>query len=62
MDEQYNMLDLVYYPPWTRIGPYLIGMITAYLITRLNGKLSLKKVLEYFNLSKLSIIIENIIN
>ncbi|CAB0032047.1 unnamed protein product [Trichogramma brassicae] len=42
MDEQYNMLDVLYDPPWTRIGPYLIGMITAYIVTRLDGKLHLK--------------------
>ncbi|KAL7303579.1 hypothetical protein TKK_0003736 [Trichogramma kaykai] len=42
MDEQYNMLDVLYDPPWTRIGPYLIGMITAYVVTRLDGKLHLK--------------------
>lgn len=37
------MLDIFYYPPWMRIGPYLIGIITAYLLTRINKKLCINK-------------------
>ncbi|XP_014482754.1 PREDICTED: nose resistant to fluoxetine protein 6-like [Dinoponera quadriceps] len=43
LDEQYRLLDVLYDPPWTRIGPYIIGMITAYVILKLNKKLILKR-------------------
>ncbi|XP_070524251.1 nose resistant to fluoxetine protein 6 [Cardiocondyla obscurior] len=43
LDEQYEFLELLYYPPWVRIGPYIIGMITGYMISKLNKKVNLKK-------------------
>ncbi|XP_012253857.2 nose resistant to fluoxetine protein 6-like [Athalia rosae] len=43
MDAQYNMLHILYDPPWTRIGPYIIGVATAYILLRLNHKLDLKR-------------------
>ncbi|XP_046739404.1 nose resistant to fluoxetine protein 6-like isoform X2 [Diprion similis] len=43
MDAQYNMLDILYDPPWTRIGPYIIGVGTAYILIKLNKKLDVKK-------------------
>ncbi|KAK0160025.1 hypothetical protein PV328_007472 [Microctonus aethiopoides] len=43
LDMQWNMLDIFYYPPWMRIGPYLIGIITAYSLTRINKKLCINK-------------------
>ncbi|XP_003424053.1 nose resistant to fluoxetine protein 6-like isoform X2 [Nasonia vitripennis] len=43
MDQQYHMLDVLYDPPWTRIGPYIVGMITAYIVIRLNNKLELRR-------------------
>jgi len=42
--ELYNFLNVLYYPPWIRIGPYIIGMITAYILMKLNYKLTLKRV------------------
>lgn len=44
------MLDILYDPPWTRIGPYIIGMMTAYIIIKLNNRLHLHKVLNYSNM------------
>lgn len=44
LDEQYRLLNVLYYSPWTRIGPYIIGMITAYVALKLNKKLVLKRV------------------
>lgn len=38
------MLNVLYDPPWTRIGPYIVGMITAYILIKLNNKLPLKTV------------------
>ncbi|KAF5279566.1 hypothetical protein FQR65_LT03388 [Abscondita terminalis] len=44
MDEQFVQLDAIYDLPWNRIGPYLVGVITGYiLIVKLDGKLTLKK-------------------
>ncbi|XP_046403423.1 nose resistant to fluoxetine protein 6-like [Ischnura elegans] len=43
LDEQLAMLNVLYDPPWTRIGPYLVGMCTGYLAVYLNGKLNLSK-------------------
>ncbi|KAG5322560.1 NRF6 protein, partial [Pseudoatta argentina] len=43
LDEQYRLQDVLYYPPWVRIGPYIIGMITGYIIKRFNKKIVLKK-------------------
>ncbi|KYN44570.1 Nose resistant to fluoxetine protein 6 [Trachymyrmex septentrionalis] len=43
LDEQYRLLDELYFPPWLRISPYIIGIITGYILTQLNGKLNLKK-------------------
>ncbi|KAF5292693.1 hypothetical protein FQA39_LY13905 [Lamprigera yunnana] len=44
MDEQFVQLDAIYDLPWNRIGPYLIGVLTGYILTvKLEGKLKLKK-------------------
>ncbi|CAG2066144.1 unnamed protein product [Timema podura] len=37
------MLNILYDPPWTRIGPYIVGMVTGYLVVKLNGCLPLSK-------------------
>nr|CAD7595125.1 unnamed protein product [Timema genevievae] len=37
------MLNILYDPPWTRIGPYIVGMVTGYIVVKLNGCLSLSK-------------------
>ncbi|XP_072747441.1 nose resistant to fluoxetine protein 6-like [Anoplolepis gracilipes] len=42
-DEQYRLMSVLYYPPWIRIGPYIIGIIIGYIVRRLNKKLILKK-------------------
>lgn len=45
MDEQLTELDAIYDLPWNRIGPYLIGVITAYIyVVKLKQKLILKEV------------------
>jgi len=44
ISELYNVINVLYTPPWIRIGPYIIGMSTAYILMRLNYKLTLKKV------------------
>lgn len=45
MDEQLVQLDAIYDLPWNRMGPYLVGVITGYiLVVKLQKKLELKKV------------------
>ncbi|XP_025264528.1 nose resistant to fluoxetine protein 6-like [Camponotus floridanus] len=39
LDELYRLRSIIYFPPWIRIGPYIIGIITGYIIRRLNKKL-----------------------
>ncbi|XP_039305523.1 nose resistant to fluoxetine protein 6 isoform X1 [Solenopsis invicta] len=43
LDESTRLIESLYVPPWVRIGPYIIGMITGYIIVRLNKKLILKR-------------------
>ncbi|XP_072747379.1 nose resistant to fluoxetine protein 6-like isoform X2 [Anoplolepis gracilipes] len=43
LGEQYRLMSVLYYPPWIRIGPYIIGIIIGYIVRRLNKKLTLKK-------------------
>ncbi|XP_071643855.1 nose resistant to fluoxetine protein 6-like isoform X1 [Temnothorax longispinosus] len=42
LDEQYRLMDVLYFPPWVRASPYIVGMIAGYILTQLNGKLRLK--------------------
>lgn len=37
------MMSIIYDPPWMRIGPYLIGIIAAYILMKLKSKLMVKK-------------------
>ncbi|XP_043488913.1 nose resistant to fluoxetine protein 6-like [Polistes fuscatus] len=43
LDKQYNLSKEFYYSPLVRIGPYLVGVIAAYIVMKLNHKLLLKK-------------------
>ncbi|KAI4474738.1 hypothetical protein M0804_014695 [Polistes exclamans] len=43
LDKQYNIFEPLYFRPWVRIGPYLVGVITAYIVLKLNHKLLWKK-------------------
>ncbi|KAL1506261.1 hypothetical protein ABEB36_005655 [Hypothenemus hampei] len=44
LDDQLEHLDAIYDLPWNRIGPYLVGVATAYiLIIKLDNKLILKE-------------------
>ncbi|CAL1684887.1 unnamed protein product [Lasius platythorax] len=43
LSEQYRLIDVLYYPPWVRIGPYLIGIIAAYILIKLNKRMTMKK-------------------
>lgn len=43
LDQQYSLLNVVYDPPWVRIGPYIVGVVTGYIILKLDKKLRLKR-------------------
>ncbi|XP_025830740.1 nose resistant to fluoxetine protein 6 [Agrilus planipennis] len=44
MDEQLISLDAIYHLPWQRIGPYIVGFITGYiLVVKLDMKLKISK-------------------
>ncbi|XP_008545090.1 nose resistant to fluoxetine protein 6 [Microplitis demolitor] len=40
IDQMWAIMEVVYTPPWMRIGPYLVGMITGYILRRMKGKLN----------------------
>lgn len=42
-DKQFNIFEPLYFRPWIRIGPYLVGVIAAYIVLKLNNKLLWKK-------------------
>ncbi|KAH0564236.1 hypothetical protein KQX54_010492 [Cotesia glomerata] len=42
-DQMWSIMNVVYSPPWIRIGPYLIGMITGYILRRIKGKLNVSR-------------------
>ncbi|KAF5270965.1 hypothetical protein FQA39_LY08268 [Lamprigera yunnana] len=44
IEEPFALFDELYDKPWLRIGPYLIGMATAYVLLKLNYKLVLPKI------------------
>ncbi|KAG8034666.1 hypothetical protein G9C98_007742 [Cotesia typhae] len=43
IDQMWSIMNVVYTPPWIRIGPYLIGMITGYILRRMKGKLNVSR-------------------
>ncbi|XP_014468574.1 PREDICTED: nose resistant to fluoxetine protein 6-like [Dinoponera quadriceps] len=43
--------DILYDKPWTRIGPYLIGMATGWYLFRVNCKTNMKKAVVVFGWS-----------
>lgn len=45
IEEPFALFDQLYDKPWMRIGPYLIGMFTGWLLFRINGKVRLPHAL-----------------
>lgn len=41
IEEPFTLFDQLYDKPWMRVGPYLIGMMTGWLLFRINSKLKL---------------------
>lgn len=46
LDKQYETVTELYIRPWVRIVPYLVGMVTSYLLAKWNYKLHLSKVIN----------------
>lgn len=44
IEEPFALFDELYDKPWLRVGPYLVGMATGYILLRLEGKLLLPKI------------------
>lgn len=42
-DEPLALFDKIYDKPWTRIGPYMIGMIVGWVLFKTNCKIQLKR-------------------
>ncbi|XP_039313161.1 nose resistant to fluoxetine protein 6 [Solenopsis invicta] len=43
LNELYRHADILYIPPWMRINSYIIGVITGYILIKLNNNLLWKK-------------------
>ncbi|GJQ82042.1 hypothetical protein Trydic_g6918 [Trypoxylus dichotomus] len=41
VEEPFALFDQLYDKPWMRIGPYLVGMATGYMLFRINSKIKL---------------------
>uniref|UniRef100_A0A0C9RKI0 Nrf-6_0 protein n=3 Tax=Fopius arisanus TaxID=64838 RepID=A0A0C9RKI0_9HYME len=48
IEELWNSLYEVYFPPWTRIGPYLIGLAFCYMCNSMKAKPQFKKKTVWF--------------
>lgn len=44
IDDPLALFDKIYDKPWTRFGPYLIGMIVGWILFKTDCKISMKKV------------------
>ncbi|XP_065085856.1 O-acyltransferase like protein [Ochlerotatus camptorhynchus] len=43
-DDPFALFDKIYDKPWTRLGPYLVGMCVGWILFRTNCKISMSKV------------------
>lgn len=44
LDDPLALFDKIYDKPWTRFGPYLIGMIVGWILFKTECKIPMKKV------------------
>ena len=45
-DDPLALFDKIYDKPWTRLGPYLIGMAAGWLLFKTNCQLKMSKVIN----------------
>lgn len=46
LDDPLALFDKIYDKPWTRLGPYLIGMTVGYFLFKTDCKMKMSKVLR----------------
>lgn len=51
LDAQYNTINYLYTPSYTRIAPYFVGAYIGYFLSHYERKLNMKKVLPSFSIS-----------
>lgn len=44
LDDPLALFDKIYDKPWTRLGPYIIGMIVGWILFKSDCKISMSKV------------------
>ncbi|KAF4518569.1 hypothetical protein B566_EDAN015380, partial [Ephemera danica] len=44
IEKPFEMFDVLYDKPWTRFGPYLVGMATGWLLARTGGNVKFTKI------------------
>lgn len=48
-EDPFTQFDKVYEKPWTRLGPYLVGMLTGWILFKTNLKIRMTRVSNYFD-------------
>lgn len=49
IDDPLALFDKIYDKPWTRLGPYLIGMSVGYFLFKTDCKVKMSKVFFFFS-------------
>lgn len=47
-DDPLALFDKIYDKPWTRFGPYMVGMCVGWLLFQTNCKIRMSRVCEFF--------------
>jgi hypothetical protein len=48
IEKPFDMFDVLYDKPWTRFGPYLVGMGTGWILASTGGNIKMSKVIIYY--------------
>lgn len=49
-EDPFTQFDKVYEKPWTRLGPYLVGMLTGWILFKTNLKIRMNRVRSKFKI------------
>lgn len=44
IEAPFDLFNELYEKPWTRLGPYLIGMITGWILFKINVKMQIPRI------------------
>lgn len=50
-EDPFTQFDKIYDKPWTRLGPYLVGMATGWILFKTNLKIKMGRVRTFFVLN-----------